>query len=113
MDPLSYHQPSQAHSALSGALSGLTRFSFVLMDRRVSLTALHAATDIPKPTLSMYKTGRRPISFSHRPLLSIALNVPIAALVGYVDEEVIVMPTPDPEPTPEPDEEPSHPPYTP
>lgn len=95
---------------------GLTRFSFILMDRRVSLTELHFITDIPKPTLSMYKTGRRPISHGHRPILAIALDVPIAAIVGYVDTEVIVLESPespDPDPTPEPDDEPSHPPTTP
>lgn len=104
MDP----QPYQTPIPPLDASQGLTRFSFVLMDRRVSLTELHIATDIPKPTLSMYKTGRRPISYGHRPLLAIALNVPIEALVGYVDQEVIIMEK-DPEPTPEPPEEPSHP----
>jgi len=83
------------------------------MDRRVSLTELHYITAIPKPTLSQYKNGHRPISHGHRPLLAIALDVPIEAIVGYVTTEVINMPTPDPEPTPEPDDEPSHPPNSP
>jgi len=98
-----------------GPGQGLTRFSFQLMDHRRTITELHYLTDIPLPTLSMYVNGHRGISAYHRPILAIALDVPISSIVGYCDKEVIVMstpdpdPDPDPEPTPEPPEEPSHP----
>ena len=81
---------------------GLTRFSFQLMQHRRTITELHHITAIPVPTLSMYANGHRGISAYHRPILAIALNVPIAAIVGYCEEEIVDIPGCNLEAGPEP-----------
>lgn len=94
---------------------GLTRLSYHLMDRRISLTAVHSATSIPLPTLSMYANGHRNISARHRPLIASVLQIPAGLLVGYCtsSELVILGEAMTTTPTPEPDYEPAHPEFIP
>jgi hypothetical protein len=60
------------------------------MDQRVTITELHDLTAIPIPTLSMYANGHRSISSTHQPVLAIALDVPITAILGYCTNTDIV-----------------------
>lgn len=70
---------------------GLTKLSFYCMDQRISYVILGEMTQIPAALVSMYAIGRRPISRTHLPLLSLALGVAPKDLLGYcTDEEVFV-----------------------